>query len=381
MNTISKLLFPTVAIICSTKALAYYCPLYQTEVVQPMFVNATLSMNSAILSMDSTLSAQLKLQSEQVLSGLQILTKQKAISAHQATDTDRKAAQVYTEAMNEFNTQRKVAEVVRDYSPQLGQGYNACLIAEERNELATQQGAMEAEIIREMKFIYGGPGRYVSDYAAGKDQILEDYKSNFCSKSQVESGLCDKVGKYAGLDASIFFKPDTDGTGNQQIARITFINSAVGTPDAIVTKDAAKSSAAQQYLLAKTQKDALISPAINALQNLSVNYSTADTGHTGASKSSVMDQYKVQVNRYFGGTAENEKWTKTLTAQAERGLLVEHLKMKALALSLASQKYKQYELMESQLAALVALEVQKGAGQAAKTAANTALSDKITGGK
>ena len=374
MNTISKLLFPTVAIICSTKALAYYCPLYQTEVVQPMFVNATLSM-------DSTLSAQLKLQSEQVLSGLQILTKQKAISAHQATDTDRKAAQVYTEAMNEFNTQRKVAEVVRDYSPQLGQGYNACLIAEERNELATQQGAMEAEIIREMKFIYGGPGRYVSDYAAGKDQILEDYKSNFCSKSQVESGLCDKVGKYAGLDASIFFKPDTDGTGNQQIARITFINSAVGTPDAIVTKDAAKSSAAQQYLLAKTQKDALISPAINALQNLSVNYSTADTGHTGASKSSVMDQYKVQVNRYFGGTAENEKWTKTLTAQAERGLLVEHRKMKALALSLASQKYKQYELMESQLAALVALEVQKGAGQAAKTAANTALSDKITGGK
>ena len=131
--------------------------------------------------------------------------------------------------------------------------------------------------------------------------------------------------------------------------------------------------------LAKTQKDALMSPAINALQNLSANYSTADTDHTGASKSSVMGQYKIQVNRYFGGTEENEKWTKTLTAQAERGLLVEQLKMKALNLSIATQKYKQYEMMESQLAALVALEVQKGAGQSAKSAANQALSNKITG--
>ena len=60
-------------------------------------------------------------------------------------------------------------------------------------------------------------------------------------------------------------------------------------------------------------------------------------------------------------------------------MLVEQLKMKALNLSIATQKYKQYEMMESQLAALVALEVQKGAGQSAKSAANQALNNKITG--
>ena len=378
-NNMKKSLFPLVLVALTGNVFAAYCPLYSTEVVQPMFTNSTLAMNSAILSMDATLSGQLKYNSEQVLSALQILTKQKAISAHQATDTDRKAAQTYTEAINTINTQNKIAEVVRDYSPQLGQGYNACLIAEERNELATQQGAMEAEVGDQVRFVLGGPGKYVSDYAAGKDQILEDYKSNFCSQAQVDSGLCEKVGKYAGLDASIFFKPDDGSSGNLRVLRSSFINTAVGTPDAIVTKDDAKSSAAQQYLLAKTQTDALMSPAINALQNLSANYSTADTDHTGASKSSVMGQYKIQVNRYFGGTEENEKWTKTLTAQAERGLLVEQLKMKALNLSIATQKYKQYEMMESQLAALVALEVQKGAGQSAKSAANQALSNKITG--
>ena len=108
-SLMKKSLLPLVFAGISGNALAAYCPLYQTEIVQPMFQNSTLAMNSAILSMDSTLSGQLKYNSEQILSALQILTKQKAISAHQATDTDRKAAQTYTEAINTINTQNKIA--------------------------------------------------------------------------------------------------------------------------------------------------------------------------------------------------------------------------------------------------------------------------------
>ena len=89
-NNMKKSLFPLVLVALTGNVFAAYCPLYSTEVVQPMFTNSTLAMNSAILSMDATLSGQLKYNSEQVLSALQILTKQKAISAHQATDTDSK---------------------------------------------------------------------------------------------------------------------------------------------------------------------------------------------------------------------------------------------------------------------------------------------------
>ena len=59
--------------------------------------------------------------------------------------------------------------------------------------------------------------------------------------------------------------------------------------------------------------------------------------------------------------------------------MVEQLKMKALDLSLSAQQYKQYELMESQLAALVAIEVKRSSGKTAKDSAGNALSEKIRG--
>ena len=149
-------------------------------------------------------------------------------------------------------------------------------------------------------------------------------------------------------------------------------------PNAIVTKSAAKSAASQDYILAKTQKDALMSPALAALQYLSASNSPAGSSETAPSASS-MSLYKNQVNRYFGGSEENKKWNAVLAAQVERGLLVEQLKMKALDLSLSAQQYKQYELMESQLAALVAIEVKRSSGKTAKDSAGNALSEKIRG--
>jgi len=52
-----------------------------------------------------------------------------------------------------------------------------------------------------------------------------------------------------------------------------------------------------------------------------------------------------------------------MSAQNERGALVELLKVKALDLAIQEKQYRQYERMEAQLAALVALEVQSSGSQ------------------
>ena len=376
----NKLAGAVFTLLVSAQANAAYCPMYLNETVQPMFINATLAMNAEIVAMDTALSTLLKYQNEQLLSGLKVVTKQKSISSHQAADTERKAQSQLAEAINIINSQNQIAKARLDYGPEFGQGYNACLIAEERNQLADATGSMESEVAGAIKLLYGGPGKYAKDYTEGKAAILQDYKDGFCTQDQVNSGLCESVGKYAGkaTDASIFFADDKENKVTYGGARTMFINTVVGPPDAIVTKSAAKSTSSQDYLQAKTQKDALMSPAIATLQYLSAAHSPAGNAAVAPSASPVT-LYKNQVNRYFGGSKENEKWNAALASQVERGLLVEQLKMKALDLSLSAQQYKQYELMESQLAALVALEVNKGVGSNSKQAAGEALKNRITG--
>lgn len=104
-------------------------------------------------------------------------------------------------------------------------------------------------------------------------------------------------------------------------------------PDAAVPKNQAILPAAQSYALLKQEKDALISLAITALANLQSNYSSISHGSEHNNRP-IMAQYSQQVTKYFGDSEENLKWNKVLTAQTSRGLLIEQVKMKALALTL-----------------------------------------------
>ena len=62
------------------------------------------------------------------------------------------------------------------------------------------------------------------------------------------------------------------------------------------------------------------------------------------------DVLRLRVNQYFGG-AEAQAWAKTLTAQSERGLMVEAVKMDGLAVWMRHQRFKQGQRLEANLAA------------------------------
>ena len=68
-----------------------------------------------------------------------------------------------------------------------------------------------------------------------------------------------------------------------------------------------------------------------------------------------------------------------LTAQTERGLLVEQLKMKALAVSIQAKQYREYEVMEAQIAALTAQEIAKNQVAVRPSNADRARADYISG--
>lgn len=343
-----------ILISCSMQNIFAYCPpQYQETWVLPMFSNSTLVMNSAIATVDAQLTALMKLNDQRVLSALAVLTKQKALGGNIIADTERKSTQQVANGLRVLASLKHIRTARIEYGPEFGQGYNPCKVSNERTELSTQNAKATERVNIIVKNMYAAPGKYAGNISESKQQLLRDI-SNYCTPDHVKSGLCETVGKYPGLalNASVMFT--YDGIGNEyDLARTTFINTIVGTPDPAVPKSEAKTPEAQEYALAKQEKDALISPALATLANLQSNYSSIDKNRP------IMSQYKNQAQRYFGDSKENINWNKVLTAQTERGLLVEQLKIKALSLSLQAKQYKEYELMESQIAVLLAQEIRK----------------------
>lgn len=354
----TKIIGITLINVLSLNAFAYCPPQYENTWVLPMFENSTLVMNSALATVDAQLTALMKFNNERVLSALSVLTKQKAIGGNIVADTERKATQQVANGLKVLSAFKQIRDARLEYGPEFGQGYNPCKISRERTELTVQGGDASNRVNELVKKVSAAPGKYASDLSNSKQQLLRDI-SNYCTQSHVESGLCTAVGKNPGLalNASIMFT--SDGVGSEyDLARTTFVNTVVGLPDAAVPKNQASSPAAQSYALLKQEKDALISPAITALANLQSNYSSISHGSEHNNRP-IMAQYSQQVTRYFGDSEENLKWNKVLTAQTSRGLLIEQVKMKALTLSLQAKQYREYEIMESQIAALLAQEIRK----------------------
>lgn len=361
----------------SAPAFAYCPPQYQNTWVLPMFQNSTLVMNSALNTVDAQLQALLKYNNERVLSALSVLTKQKALSGNIVADTERKTAQQVASGLKTLSNFKQVTEAKLNYGAEFGQGYNPCVVAEERVVITHSEAAAQSTANQIVRGVYAGPGKYAVSQSVAKGELLGDIAA-YCTKEYAESGLCEAVAKDPGLalNAAILFSNEKS-TGQYSQARTTFINTIVGLPDSAVPKNQATTPAAKDYALVKQQKDALISPAITALANIQAQHGFINQGNHAYGQP-VMAQYESQVKRYFGDSDEFTKWNQVLTAQTERGLLVEQLKMKALSLSIQAKQYREYEMMEAQLAALVAQEVNKNQALIAKGNAAKAQSENIS---
>jgi hypothetical protein len=348
-------------VLTSTAALAFYCPpQFQETFVEPVFTTSKQAISESVQVVDQALSKQLEFNSQRLTSAIAVLTKQKAVAANQISDGNRTAAQATATALQALAQAERVKKARFEYGGEFGQGYQPCKVYTTRNTIANRDAEMAVERrTRIMSEIVAAPGRYANPVQA-QQAALTEHRASYCTADQVASGLCEKVGALPGANLSVatLFEPSMENEPLYQ-AKVSFVNNLVGLPDAPISKEAGKSAAADAYALAKTRKDAIVSPALASLKEIQLDYSGITVAHGNSSDLPMAVHFRNEVKRYLGSGTEYDKWNNTLTAQNSRGLMVELLKQKALDLALSEKQYRQYERMEAQLVGLVSLELQK----------------------
>ncbi|MBJ8931616.1 hypothetical protein [Citrobacter freundii] len=350
---------------------AYCPPQYQEQTVIPAFKAAYASIKSTLVGVDASLSTVLETNSQRLSSAIAVLTKQKALTANQIAETQVNAGQMLAQGMNTISQTQRVKQARFDYGGEFGQGYQPCLISSERAVIATRNADLQGEVASRVKSeIIASPGEY-ADRSSAHQKLIDAHKT-YCTDDEVASGLCSTKGSMPGADlhVSTLFAPAMEGEQAYQ-AKIDFVNNIAGMPDQPIPRSASGSVQAQAYALAKSRKDALISPALTALKEIQVETSGID-GMESGKEVPLSELYKNQVTRYFGNSDEYQNWTKSLAIQNERGVMIESLKVKALNLALKAKLYKQYETMEAQLATLTATELSRTVGVASEQQARQA---------
>lgn len=356
----------------STVVAAQACPpwLYIDEWVDPVFVAATQQLQAAITAMDTLLSTTLNLQSERLTSAIAVLTKQKAVTGNQIAETARATAQQTATAFQALAEAEQVKRARFDFGAEFGQGFSPCRVYATRQVIANRAAEMESERReRVMSEIVAAPGRYADPIAT--QHSFAAARTEFCTREQVGynvGGQCTQEGALPGADLTVatLFEPAMEGEPLYD-AKVSFVNHVAGLPDGPVPDDAAQSAAATSYAMAKSRRDALISPALTSLKEIQLDWSGVDSAHGG--KDLPLGLYfRNEVRRYSGNSPDYDAWSKVLVGQNERGAMVELLKVTALDLALQERQYRQYERMEAQLASLVAMEINTS-GVAAEAAA------------
>lgn len=355
-----KIVIGVTIALTSTMAFTFYCPpQYQENFVEPMFQSSTQALNEAIQAVDAALSAELEMYSQRINSAVAVLTKQKAVAANQIADANRTAAQMTAQSMNVLAQTERVKQARFEYGGEFGQGYQPCLVYAGRNLMANREAVMgEERRTRMMSEVVAAPGKYL-DPTQALSQMAKDHRDNFCTQDQVNAGMCSSVGAMAGksINVATLFEPVMESEPLYK-AKVAFVNNVVPLPDAPVPQSAANTPAAAAYVLAKAQKDALMSPALASFKEIQIEYSGIDSSHSGSDIPMAV-RIDREVKRYLGNTPEYEAWNKAMAGQNSRGLLVELLKVKALDLVLLERQYRQYERMEAMLATMVAGEMRK----------------------
>ena len=365
-------------VFASTVAVAYCPPQYVNGWVAPQFTNATQVLNQAMNAVDSALSTQLEFQNQRMTSAIAVLTKQKAVAANQIADAGRTAAQSTATALNVLAQTERVKAARFDFGGEFGQGYSPCKVYAARVVIAGRDSVMmEERRVRVNSEIFAAPGRYADPGEARR--ALVQAHADFCTQDQVDSGLCKVKGALPGANLTVatLFEPAMEGEKLYN-AKVSFVNNAVGMPDGLVPIGGAGGKSTDAYTQAKSRKDALISPALTSLKEIQLDYSGVNSAHGGQDLPLAV-HFRNEVKRYAGNSPEYGAWARVMSAQNERGLLVEMLKVKALDLAMLEKSYRQYERMEASLATLVSMEASdSGVTSRVAAAAQQAVRQNVT---
>lgn len=326
-------------------ALYGFGPAESWTIAQITALSSTVS--TRIATFGATFNANMALKFEQVISAIAVATKQEALGGSIVSDASRDSAAQLVNAVRAQRTSDQVATAMLDFNPATGQGHEPCLTTARNRTLDAAFDSLGRTARASVAALDIAPGRMAASAGAAMSQRLSTHREKFCTQAEENAGLC-KVSALPGGDtnASLMFEPTDPGSLQQQAQR-AFSQHVLGAPDEMIAKDAGQTPAGQQYMMAKNRKDALLSiPAYSLSMVQAANTRSGELGNKSPN-----EVLKLRVNQYFGGK-EAKDWSKTLTAQSERGLMVEAAKLGGLEVWLRHKQYLQNQRLEMNLAAL-----------------------------
>jgi hypothetical protein len=327
-------------------ALYGFGPAEAWTMAQISALTATVSAN--IASFGSTFGAQMSYKFEQIISAVAIATKQEALSASVIGDNNRATAEQLVNAVRAQRQNELVAKTYLDFNGSTGQGYDPCGTVTKNKTMDMAFSSLPEKAQTILEVIDAAPGNLVGSTDEAMQARLENHRSKFCTAAEADAGLC-TVSSLPGGDtnASLLFEPADEGSLTTE-ARKAYIQHIVGPPDQSLDKTAGGTPAGETYMVQKNRKDSLMSvPAYSLAMIDAAN--TRSSSYGGKSANEVL---KLRVNQYFGGK-EAEQWAGRLSAQTQRGLLVEAAKMGGLEVWLRQKQYEQNQRLVANLSALV----------------------------
>ncbi|WP_432263041.1 hypothetical protein [Cupriavidus sp. TMH.W2] len=296
-------------------------------------------------------------QTQYMLSALKVMTQQVNSSAEKSTRVNVQSEEAMASVVKDLSDKRLVDKIMLDYS---SQGFDPCgqltgMVAMARAEKAAQIAAAN----RTRTEVEAGGGRYAPQGEILRQREVQ-HRELFCTQSDVDAGVCSSVGKIPGGDTNAALLFNTDTSPEMVKARNATINNILGLPDNPLPREAVNTPEGNAYVLEKKRKDALLGLSANSLKSLQ-----ADTETMGA-------PMRERIGQYFG-TPRAMEWAQDQASQAERGVLIDLLKISGLSLKLTEQSLRNNLRTEANLAALLQIENQSGQGQITGRAEQIAL--------
>lgn len=322
---------------------------------------------NGVMGMVTGIGDQLKINEQRLISALKVQTKQIAASAEKESANTVQTMQGVANAMIAQDVAVLVQKVSEQFGTKTGQGYDPC--GEQAKSRSIVGGYIPTvNVSTAVRALDTGPGVYKSPEVALSTRLAE-HKKLFCSQSEKEAGMCSAVGPLASasLQFSTMFT-SSDVSDDMTKAKNAFVNHIFGLPDHQIPADKAKTSEGTVMMRSKMIGDGYRSigatsfKAVQAMFTADASATNGTNNNGGIPTQGFADALSAKIDQYTGGK-DYARWEQSLTVQSERGLLVNLAKMSATKLYATAVEYDQYERMEANLAALLAMENKKRAEQ------------------
>lgn len=309
----------------------------------------TQSTVARIAGFSSSFGSSLEYKFENLISAIAIATKQEALSGNVTADSINQSAARQLDAYKAQQYNTDLVRVIVDYGGATGQGFDPCGTLARNRTLDAAFNEIPQRAQRTIASLDVAPGK-MSDPVEVELDRLSEHRDKFCTQAEADAGLC-KLSELPGADtnAAMLFVPAREGSPASD-ARRSYIQHVLGAPSAAISPKAGKTVSGQSYFFNMNHRESLRSiPAYSLAWIDAANTQSEEYG--GRSPNEILT---ARINQYFGG-AEALEWSKALSRQTDRGLLVEANKMAGLRAWTSHLRYQQNQRLEANLAALLVI--------------------------